>query len=147
SMAMKEDPGVLFALPGEPALNGTKEVEARVGSRVDLTCSYPCQYYSYEKYWCRWNDTGCALLPAQEQGLPGPAASCDTANRTAVLSFDPLQEDDAGWYWCGVKHNGVLGETMAVELRVSTGELRAGLSLPVGFWPFLTQGWGNWEVF
>ncbi|XP_056367115.1 polymeric immunoglobulin receptor isoform X2 [Oenanthe melanoleuca] len=111
----------LKVVKGEPALNGMKEVEARVGSRVDLTCSYPCQYYSYEKYWCRWNDTGCTMLPAQQQGLPGPAASCDTATRTAVLSFDPLQEEDAGWYWCGVKHNGVFGETMAVKLLVSTG--------------------------
>ncbi|NXH59990.1 PIGR protein, partial [Rhabdornis inornatus] len=111
----------LKVVKGEPALTGTKEVEARVGSRVNLTCSYPCKYYSYEKYWCRWNYTGCAVLPALEQGLPGPDASCDTSTRTAVLSFDPLQEDDEGWYWCGVKRNGVLGETMAVELRVSSG--------------------------
>ncbi|KAI1231054.1 Polymeric immunoglobulin receptor, partial [Lamprotornis superbus] len=91
----------LKVVKGEPALTGTKQVEARVGSRVNLTCSYPCKYNSYEKYWCRWNYTGCAMLPAQEQGLPGPEASCDTSTRTAVLSFDPLQEEDEGWYWCG----------------------------------------------
>ncbi|NXB48507.1 PIGR protein, partial [Leucopsar rothschildi] len=111
----------LKVVKGEPALTGPKEVEARVGSRVNLTCSYPCKYNSYEKYWCRWNSTGCAVLPAQEQGLPEPGASCDTASRTAVLSFEALQEDDEGWYWCGVKRNGILGETMAVELRVSSG--------------------------
>ncbi|NXR17772.1 PIGR protein, partial [Cinclus mexicanus] len=112
----------LKVVKGEPVLTGKKEVEARVGSRVNLTCSYTCKYYSYEKYWCKWNYTGCAVLPAQGQGLPGPGASCNASTRTAVLSFDPLEEEDEGWYWCGVKHNGVLGETMAVELRVSSGD-------------------------
>ncbi|NWH92317.1 PIGR protein, partial [Aegithalos caudatus] len=111
----------LKVVEGEPALKGEKEVEAPAGSRVDLTCSYPCQYYSYEKYWCRWNSSGCPALPAPEQGLPGPAASCNASSRTVVLSFDPLSEEDEGWYWCGVKRDGAFGETMAVQLRVSAG--------------------------
>ncbi|NXQ29057.1 PIGR protein, partial [Alaudala cheleensis] len=114
----------LKVVEGEPALRGPKEVEAQAGSRVDLTCSYPCQYYSYEKYWCKWNNTGCLMLPEQEQGLQGPAASCNASTRTAVLSFDPVTEEDEGWYWCGVKRKDVFGEAMAVELRVSAGELR-----------------------
>ncbi|NXD04921.1 PIGR protein, partial [Certhia familiaris] len=105
----------------QPALMGEKKVEAPVGSRVNLTCSYPCQYYSYEKYWCRWNYTGCTMLPALGQGLPGPGATCNTSTRTVVLSFDPLAQEDEGWYWCGVKRNSIFGETMAVELRVSPG--------------------------
>ncbi|NXN83274.1 PIGR protein, partial [Bombycilla garrulus] len=111
----------LKVVEGEPGLTGDKEVEAPVGSQVNLTCSYPCKYYSYEKYWCKWNYTGCAMLPARDQGLPGPGASCNKANKTVVLSFDPLTEEDEGWYWCGVKRNNVFGETMAVELRVSAG--------------------------
>ncbi|NXY38341.1 PIGR protein, partial [Pomatorhinus ruficollis] len=111
----------LEVVQGKPALTGDKKVEAEPGSRVDLTCSYPCQYYSYEKYWCKWSHTGCSMLPGQQQGLPGPAASCNTSNRTLVLSFDPLSEDDEGWYWCGVKRNGAFGETMAVQLVVSAG--------------------------
>ncbi|NXY54171.1 PIGR protein, partial [Callaeas wilsoni] len=102
-----------------PALTGEKEVEARAGSRVNLTCSYPCKYYSYEKYWCKWNYTGCHVLPAQDQGLPAPGATCDAAARTVVLSFDPLTKEDEGWYWCGVKRNGLFGETMAVKLQVA----------------------------
>ncbi|NXS25628.1 PIGR protein, partial [Pomatostomus ruficeps] len=104
---------------GEPGLMGDKDVEARVGSQVDLLCSYPCQYYSYEKYWCRWNYTGCAMVPAQDQGLPG--VTCSKANRTVVLSLGAVTEDDDGWYWCGVKRNGVFGETMAVRLQVAAG--------------------------
>ncbi|NXA92483.1 PIGR protein, partial [Melanocharis versteri] len=111
----------LKVVKGEPALTGKRKVEAQAGSRVDLNCSYPCQYYSYEKYWCRWNDTSCPTLPAQDLGLRGPGATCNTSTRTVVLSFDPVTEEDEGWYWCGVKRNGVFGETMAVELRVAAG--------------------------
>ncbi|NXR60766.1 PIGR protein, partial [Rhadina sibilatrix] len=111
----------LRVVAGEPALKGEKEVEAAAGSRVDLTCSYPCQYYSYEKFWCRWNSSGCWVLPAQGQGLPGPAAACNASSRTLVLSFQRLREQDAGWYWCGVKRNGAFGETMAVQLKVPAG--------------------------
>ncbi|NXM45378.1 PIGR protein, partial [Gymnorhina tibicen] len=111
----------LKVVDGEPGLTGEKEVEARAGSPVNLTCSYPCKYYSYEKYWCKWNFTGCPTVPAQNQGPPGPGASCTTSARTTVLRFDPVTEADEGWYWCGVKRNGVLGETMAVHLRVAAG--------------------------
>ncbi|XP_058675378.1 polymeric immunoglobulin receptor [Ammospiza caudacuta] len=113
----------LTVIPGEPLLTGKKVVEAQAGSRVNLTCCYPCKYYSYEKYWCRWSNTGCAMLPVQQQqGLPQPGDACEPNARTVVLSLDPVAEEDEGWYWCGVKHNGVFGETMAVELRVSAGK-------------------------
>ncbi|NXB31625.1 PIGR protein, partial [Eulacestoma nigropectus] len=111
----------LKVVDGEPGLTGEKEVEARAGSRVDLSCSYPCKYYSYEKYWCKWNYTGCPVVPARDQRLPGPGATCDTSTRTVVLSLDPVTEEDEGWYWCGVKHNGLFGETMAVRLWVAAG--------------------------
>ncbi|NXU38498.1 PIGR protein, partial [Drymodes brunneopygia] len=111
----------LKVVEGEPELRVEKLVEARAGSRVDLTCSYPCKFYSYEKYWCRWNDTSCSMVPAQDQGLPGPGATCHTANKTVVLSFDPVTKGDEGWYWCGVKRDGVFGEAVAVKLLVSAG--------------------------
>ncbi|NXA06330.1 PIGR protein, partial [Sapayoa aenigma] len=111
----------LKVIEGEPRLTGKKEVEAQVGSRADLTCSYPCSYYSYEKYWCKWNTTGCFMVPASDKSQRGPEATCITANKTIVLSFDSVTEADEGWYWCGVKRNGLFGETMAVKLSV-TGE-------------------------
>ncbi|NXE92805.1 PIGR protein, partial [Menura novaehollandiae] len=114
----------LKIIEGEPGLTGTKEVEAQVGSRVDLICAYPCSYYSYEKYWCKWSYTGCPVMPAQNQRPLGPDATCNKANKTIVLSFDPVTEEDEGWYWCGVKRNGVFGETMAMSLLV-TGESEA----------------------
>lgn len=93
-----------------------------MGSRVDLTCSYPCKYYSYEKYWCKWSNNGCTTMPASDQRQPGPGVTCDTDNKTVILSFDSVAKADEGWYWCGVKHNDVFGETMAVYLQVTEGE-------------------------
>ncbi|NXE74129.1 PIGR protein, partial [Cochlearius cochlearius] len=111
----------LKIVDGEPGLTGKKAVEAQVGSRVDLTCSYPCKYYSYEKYWCKWDNFGCTLMPASDQRQPGPGVTCDTDNKTVILSFDSVTKADQGWYWCGVKRNGVFGETMAVYLEVTGG--------------------------
>ncbi|XP_054251813.1 polymeric immunoglobulin receptor-like [Indicator indicator] len=109
----------LKVIDGEPGLQGQEDVEAQVGSQVDLTCSYPCKYYSYQKYWCRWNSTSCIPMPASDQRHPGPDVSCDRDNRTVTLSFDSVTKADQGWYWCGVTRNGRLGETMAVYLSVT----------------------------
>ncbi|NXR10112.1 PIGR protein, partial [Semnornis frantzii] len=111
----------LKVIDGEPGLQGQKEVEAQVGSQVDLTCSYPCKYYSYQKYWCRWNSTSCTPVPASDQRQPGPDVTCDKDNRTVLLSFHSVTKADQGWYWCGVTQNGLLGETMAVYLTVTEG--------------------------
>ncbi|XP_010148786.1 PREDICTED: polymeric immunoglobulin receptor-like [Eurypyga helias] len=111
----------LKIIDGEPGLKGKKKVEAQVGSRVDLTCSYPCKYYSYQKYWCKWSSDDCTPMTASDQSQPGPGVTCDTDNKTVILTFDPVTESDQGWYWCGVKRNGVFGETMAVYLDVTEG--------------------------
>ncbi|KFV11383.1 Polymeric immunoglobulin receptor, partial [Tauraco erythrolophus] len=114
----------LKIVDGEPGLKGKKEVEAQEGSRLDLTCSYPCKYYSYQKYWCKWNSTTCTPVPASDQRQPGPDVTCDTDNKTVILSFDSVAKTDQGWYWCGVKRDGLFGETMAAYLWVTEGELQ-----------------------
>ncbi|NXI35391.1 PIGR protein, partial [Galbula dea] len=116
----------LKIIDGEPGLKGEKEVvEAQVGSRVDLTCFYSCKYYSYQKYWCKWNNTGCISLPSSDLKQPGPDVTCDTDNKTVILSFDPVAKTDQGWYWCGVKRNGQFGETVPVYLTVTEAPSRA----------------------
>ncbi|NXS60384.1 PIGR protein, partial [Brachypteracias leptosomus] len=112
----------LKIIDGEPGLKGRTQVEAQVGSRVDLTCSYPCKYYSYEKYWCRWNNTGCTPVFASDQGHLGSDVTCDTANKTVTFSIKSATKEDEGWYWCGVKRQGRFGETMAVFLTVVEGK-------------------------
>nr|XP_009920470.1 PREDICTED: polymeric immunoglobulin receptor-like [Haliaeetus albicilla] len=111
----------LEIVDGQPGLKGKKDVEVQAGSRVDLTCSYPCKYYSYQKYWCKWSGISCTPMPASDQRQPGPDVTCDTDNKTVILSFDSVTKSDEGWYWCGVKRNGLFGETMAVQLRVTEG--------------------------
>ncbi|KAF1505835.1 Polymeric immunoglobulin receptor, partial [Eudyptula minor novaehollandiae] len=111
----------LKIIDGEPGLKGKKEVNAQAGSRVDLTCSYPCKYYSYQKYWCKWSSTRFIPMPASDQRQPGPDVTCDTDNKTVILSFDSVAKTDQGWYWCGVKRDGLFGETMAVYLQVTEG--------------------------
>ncbi|NWW49036.1 PIGR protein, partial [Pedionomus torquatus] len=120
----------LRIIEGQPGLEGKKDVEAQVGSRVDLTCSYPCKYYSYQKYWCKWDNTGCVPMPASDRRQTGKDVSCDTDNKTVILSFDSVAKTDQGWYWCGVKRNNLYGETMAVYLEVTGGSTAdSGLDL------------------
>ncbi|NWI17528.1 PIGR protein, partial [Crypturellus soui] len=124
----------LKVVDGEPGLTGEAEVEASVDGQAHLACSYPCKYYSYEKYWCKWTPTGCTPMEASDQGHPEPNVACDTANKTILLNFDHVASTDQGWYWCGVKRNGVYGETRATYLWVSGGELgaKAGSGQPSG---------------
>ncbi|XP_030329418.1 polymeric immunoglobulin receptor [Strigops habroptila] len=111
----------LKIVDGEPGLQGKEEVEAQEGSQLNLTCSYPCRYYSYQKYWCKWSSTSCTPMPASDQRQQGPDVTCDTDDKTVILSFDSVAKTDQGWYWCGVQRNGVYGETMAVYLSVTAG--------------------------
>ncbi|XP_069732309.1 polymeric immunoglobulin receptor [Phaenicophaeus curvirostris] len=113
----------LEIIDGEPGLKGKMEVEAQEGSRLNLTCFYPCKYYSYQKYWCKWSSSNCTLMPSSDQRQPGPDVTCDTDNKVVILTFDSVKKSDEGWYWCGVKRNGLYGETMAVYLQVTEGEV------------------------
>uniref|UniRef100_A0A8C8VLQ3 Polymeric immunoglobulin receptor n=1 Tax=Pelusios castaneus TaxID=367368 RepID=A0A8C8VLQ3_9SAUR len=108
----------LRIIDGQPALTGPKDIEANVGTKVTLPCSYPCKYYSYQKYWCKWSNTGCKSLLSHEQNQTGLVVDCNTENRIVYLTFDEVRNTDQGWYWCGVSHSGHYGETMAVYLRV-----------------------------
>jgi len=118
-----------------------------VGSQVNLACSYPCKYYSYQKYWCKWSSTGCSPMSASDQRQPGSNVTCNTDNKTVILSFDSVEKTDQGWYWCGVKRNGRFGETMAVYLQVTGGELQGeggqGLSCSSKLWTMLCSAERN----
>nr|XP_025034347.1 polymeric immunoglobulin receptor [Pelodiscus sinensis]XP_025034348.1 polymeric immunoglobulin receptor [Pelodiscus sinensis] len=113
----------LKIIDGQPGLTGLKEVNAVIGTRVTLSCSYPCKYYSYQKYWCKWNNRGCKPLVSYEQNQTSPAVNCDEENKTLYLTFNQVTQTNQGWYWCGVSHSGHYGETMAVFLRVNGGTI------------------------
>uniref|UniRef100_A0A8C3RL39 Polymeric immunoglobulin receptor n=1 Tax=Chelydra serpentina TaxID=8475 RepID=A0A8C3RL39_CHESE len=114
----------LKIIDGQPGLTGPKEIDAVIGTQVTIPCSYPCKYYSYQKYWCKWHNTGCQTLISSEQNQTGLVVNCDKEKRTLYLTFDQVIQTDQGWYWCGVSHSGHLGETMAVHLTVNGGELQ-----------------------
>lgn len=108
---------------GTSGLTGEKEVSAVIGEPLTLSCSYPCKYYSFQKYWCKWSNNGCQSLVSYDQNQTGRVVDCNQDNRTVVLKFDHVSQADQGWYWCGVSHNGHYGETMAVNVKVNGGEL------------------------
>ncbi|KAL8179077.1 UNVERIFIED_CONTAM: hypothetical protein K2H54_059327 [Gekko kuhli] len=108
----------LKIIEGQPNLRGVKEIIVVPGSPLSMTCSYPCKYYSYSKYWCKWKNTACDPLISYEQNQTGLVVNCDQDSRILSLNFDQVAPTDQGWYWCGVKHEGHYGETMAVYLRI-----------------------------
>lgn len=107
---------------GQPSLSAQKEINVLAGTSLTLSCSYPCKYVRYEKYWCKWKNTGCDSLMSYEQNQTGLIVNCDQDNRILRLNFDQVTTADQGWYWCGLRNAGRYGETVAVYLSVQGGE-------------------------
>ncbi|XP_070601658.1 polymeric immunoglobulin receptor isoform X1 [Erythrolamprus reginae] len=103
---------------GQPTLLTKKEVQIVAGTSLTITCSYPCKYSTYQKYWCKWKNTECKPLISSDQNQTGVVVSCDKNSGTLSLNFDQVTPLDQGWYWCGVKHGQQYGETAALHLRV-----------------------------
>ncbi|XP_066480758.1 polymeric immunoglobulin receptor [Tiliqua scincoides] len=114
----KKSTAELKIVEGQPSLTGENEISVVVGSPLTMSCSYSCEYAQYEKYWCKWKNTGCEPLKTHEQDQTGLAVSCDKGRRVLSLNFDQVTLADQGWYWCGVKRAGHYGETFAVHLTV-----------------------------
>lgn len=105
-------------IEGQPTLLTKKEVRAVAGSSLTISCSYPCKYFTYQKYWCKWKNTECKPLISSEQNQTGLVVSCDKDSGILSLNFDQVTPADQGWYWCGVKHEQKYGETAALQLQV-----------------------------
>ncbi|KAI5766301.1 PIGR protein [Gulo gulo luscus] len=108
----------LKIVEGEPGLKANKNAVARVGENFKLPCHFPCKYYSFEKYWCKWNQRGCKTLPSQDEGPSQAFVNCDQKSQIISMTLNPVSKADEGWYWCGVKDGPRYGETMAVYLSV-----------------------------
>ncbi|KAK9404542.1 polymeric immunoglobulin receptor-like [Crotalus adamanteus] len=103
---------------GQPTLLTKKEVHTVAGSPLSISCSYPCKYSTYEKYWCKWKNTECKPLISSEQNQTGLVVSCDKDSGILSLNFDQVAPIDQGWYWCGIKRGQQYGETVALHLQV-----------------------------
>nr|DBA15724.1 TPA: hypothetical protein GDO54_003196 [Pyxicephalus adspersus] len=103
-----------------PGLSGSKIVKATVGDAVKLSCSYPCRFKKYEKYWCKWNNHRCEPLSNVEDTQDTRLISCQTEK--FLLNIKSVSLNDSGFYWCGVKHETRYDQTITVRLIVE-GEL------------------------
>ncbi|XP_062975498.1 polymeric immunoglobulin receptor [Elgaria multicarinata webbii] len=119
----------LKIVEGQTNLEVKNEIQVVAGSALTMSCSYSCKYVLYQKYWCKWKNTGCEPLVSLEQNQTGVIVNCDKDSRNLTLKFDQALPTDQGWYWCGVKNAGHYGETAAVHLRVQ-GVLQNSEEIP-----------------
>ncbi|XP_017651135.1 polymeric immunoglobulin receptor [Nannospalax galili] len=108
----------LKVVDGEPSLKVPQNVTAVLGETLKLSCHYPCKFYSYEKFWCKWSNKGCSFLPSHEEGPSQASVSCDQSSRLVSLTLNSVSKTDEGWYWCGVKEGQYYGDTAAVYVAV-----------------------------
>ncbi|KAM4861969.1 polymeric immunoglobulin receptor [Thomomys bottae] len=108
----------LKVVEGEPSLKVPKQVTAVLGESVKVFCHFPCKFYSYEKYWCKWSNRGCQPLPSQDEGPSDAFVQCDQNSRLISMTLNPVSKKDEGWYWCGVKQGQNYGDTAAVYVAV-----------------------------
>ncbi|XP_053463897.1 polymeric immunoglobulin receptor isoform X2 [Nycticebus coucang] len=108
----------LKVIEGKPNLKVPETVTAVLGKTLKLPCHFPCKFYSHEKYWCKWSNKGCQVLPSQDEGPSGAFVNCDQNSRIISLNLNSVTKEDEGWYWCGVKQGHSYGETAAVYVAV-----------------------------
>ncbi|XP_008590014.1 PREDICTED: polymeric immunoglobulin receptor, partial [Galeopterus variegatus] len=108
----------LKIVEGKPNLKVPENVTAVLGETLKLPCHFPCKFYSHEKYWCKWSNQGCQVLPSQDEGPSQAFVNCDQSSRLISLTLSSVSRADEGWYWCGVKRGHFYGETAAVYVAV-----------------------------
>lgn len=108
----------LKIVEGEPNLKAPEKAIAWLGETLEVPCHSPCKFFSYEKYWCKWSNKGCKVLPSQDKASRQASVNCDQNNQLTSLILNPATKDDEGWYWCGVKDGPRFGDTVAVYVEV-----------------------------
>jgi polymeric immunoglobulin receptor len=110
----------LKVVEGKPSLKVPKSVTVAPGETLKLSCHFPCKFYSFEKYWCKWSNKGCQALPSQDEGASQDFVNCDQNSRIVSMTLNSVDKEDEGWYWCGVKQGHNYGDTAAVYVAVET---------------------------
>lgn len=104
---------------GEPNLKVPKDISAVEGEPLQLSCHVACRYFSFEKYWCKWTEKGCNILPSKDAGPSQAFVNCNQQSKLITLVLNPFTKQDEGWYWCGVKDGSLYRETTAVRVTVT----------------------------
>ncbi|XP_031461795.1 polymeric immunoglobulin receptor-like [Phasianus colchicus] len=95
-------------VPAQP--RRVKFLHGRVGGSLTLRCHHdPAGSYT-SKYLCRWQKASCSLLVDTDgfvhESYKGriwiSSSMQDSGMYTVMMSH--LQEEDAGWYWCGARN-------------------------------------------
>ncbi|XP_044529549.1 polymeric immunoglobulin receptor isoform X1 [Gracilinanus agilis] len=102
----------------QPLLIAPQNITAQLGQTLNISCHFPCKFYSYEKYWCRWNNHGCETLPTQDGGNSLAFVDCNQNSKIVSLTLSSVKREHEGWYWCGVKQGQRYGQTTAVYVSV-----------------------------
>uniref|UniRef100_A0A8C9Q0E5 Polymeric immunoglobulin receptor n=1 Tax=Spermophilus dauricus TaxID=99837 RepID=A0A8C9Q0E5_SPEDA len=102
----------------KPSLKVPENVTAVLGKSLELQCHFPCKYYAFEKYWCKWSNGECRELPSQDKSPSQALVTCDQNNRFISMTLNSVVKEDEGWYWCGVRKDHNYGETAAVYVAV-----------------------------
>ncbi|XP_010133998.1 PREDICTED: polymeric immunoglobulin receptor-like [Buceros rhinoceros silvestris] len=100
-----------------------KFLSSTVGDSLSVKCHYdPSRNYE-KQYWCRWKEASCELLVDADgfvhESYKGriQITSSNREDGTYTVVMGHLQEEDAGWYWCGAR-NGHVEHTSAVKLLI-----------------------------
>ncbi|XP_014805413.1 PREDICTED: CMRF35-like molecule 7 [Calidris pugnax] len=128
--------------PGGWAVTGPKEVTAKQGSSLEVSCSYKPGYELYPKYWCRpgflWF---CFTYIAQTNGsevtvTQGRVSIRDNhTSRSFVVTLSGVTTEDADWYSCGVKRTLWFNLQHSMEVMVSPGKAGPGAKQGHGIEP------------
>uniref|UniRef100_A0A5F8G5E2 Polymeric immunoglobulin receptor n=1 Tax=Monodelphis domestica TaxID=13616 RepID=A0A5F8G5E2_MONDO len=102
----------------QPLLIAPRNIIAQLGQTLNISCHFPCKFYSYEKYWCRWSNHGCETLSTQDGGNSMAFVDCNQNSKIVSLTLSSVRREHEGWYWCGVKQGQRYGQTTAVYLSV-----------------------------
>uniref|UniRef100_A0A8C3PHI0 Ig-like domain-containing protein n=1 Tax=Calidris pygmaea TaxID=425635 RepID=A0A8C3PHI0_9CHAR len=122
----------LFPVWSGWAVTGPKEVTAKQGSPLAVSCSYKPGYELYPKYWCRPGFLRfCFTYIAQTNGsevtvTQGRVSIRDNhTSRSFMVTFSGVTTEDADWYSCGVKRRLWFNPQHSMEVMVSPGKAGA----------------------
>lgn len=92
---------------------------------MSFQCHHDLQETYERKYLCRWRAGSCqVLLDTEGFVLESHRGRAQMSSSSTVL-LGQLQEEDAGWYWCGAR-SGHMELTAPLKLLIRKGRWHGG---------------------
>ncbi|KAJ8387643.1 hypothetical protein AAFF_G00151930 [Aldrovandia affinis] len=119
---------VALSLPGSLGdVSTVKDLAVLEGRSVTIPCHYEPQYTRHVKYWCRGVMKDFCSSLARTDTAPSTDSKVfitdDPAQQLFTVTMRNLQEEESGWYWCGVEVGGMwrADDTVSVHITVTHG--------------------------